>query len=148
MVWTLEDYPSSMKNLPEVVRKKAIDIANSMIDEGYKEEDAIPIAINQGKEWHENATDEEIEQYQKYGKVTTRSPGKKSSSPERMDEGEIVRSHDDGWSVESEGAKQPSNVFDTKEKAIRRANKIAENKGTSVTIYKKDGTVQEKYSFD
>lgn len=29
MVWTLEDYPSSMKNLNGITRKKAVDIANS-----------------------------------------------------------------------------------------------------------------------
>lgn len=148
MAWTLEDYPSSMKNLPGVTRKKAIDIANSMVDEGFKEGDAIPIATEQAKEWHENATEEEINHYRKYGKVTTRSPGDKSSSPERMEEREVVRAHDDGWSVESEGAEKPSNVYDTKEEAVKRAKEIAENKDTSVTVYKKDGTVQETYSFD
>jgi uncharacterized protein YdaT len=51
MIWTLQDYPSSMKNLNEETRKKAIDIANSMVDEGYAESRAIPIAIEQAKEW-------------------------------------------------------------------------------------------------
>jgi uncharacterized protein YdaT len=148
MVWNLDDYPSAMKNLHDTVRKKAIDIANSMVDDGYKEGDSIPIAIDQAKEWYDNASDEEIEQYRKYGKVTTRSAGEKSSSPERMEEGEIVHAHEDGWAVESSGAEKPSDVFKTKEEAIKRANEIAENKGTSVTIYKKDGTVQEVYSYD
>lgn len=149
MVWTLEDYPPSMKNLSDIVRKKAIDIANAMVDEGYKEEDAIPIAISQAKEWEDSAEDEEIEHFRKYGKVTTRSPeGQKyESNPERMEEGEVVRPHEDGWAVESEGAQKPSNVFDTKKEAIQRAKEIAENKGTSVTVHKKDGTIQEKYSF-
>ncbi|GGN58954.1 MULTISPECIES: DUF2188 domain-containing protein [Oceanobacillus] len=150
MVWTIEDYPPSMKNLPDVTRKKAIDIANAMIDEGYEEGRALPIAISQAKEWRENATDEEVEHYRKYGKVTTRSPEdrKHKSNPERMEEGEIVRAHEDGWAVESKGAERPSNVFDAKRDAIKRAKEIADNKGTSVTVYKKDGTVQEKYSFD
>ncbi|MCG5104771.1 DUF2188 domain-containing protein [Oceanobacillus alkalisoli] len=150
MVWTLEDYPASMKNLPDVTRKKAIDIANAMIDEGYKEGDTLPIAISQAKEWHENASEEEIEHYRKYGKVTTRSSESKKyeSNPERMEEGEIVRPHEDGWAVESEGAERPSNVFDTKEEAIKRAKEIAENKGTFVTVRKKDGSVQTKYTFD
>lgn len=150
MVWTLEDYPPSMKNLPDVTRKKAIDIANAMIDEGYEEGRALPIAISQAKEWRENATDDEVEHYRKYGKVTTRSPEnrKYKSNPERMEEGEIVRAHEDGWAVESKGAERPSNVFDAKRDAIKRAKEIADNKGTSVTVYKKDGTVQEKYSFD
>lgn len=148
MVWTLEDYPPSMKNLPEVIRKKAIDIANAMIDDGYKEGDAIPIAIEQAREWQDKASEDEVEHYRKYGKVTTRSPGDKKSSPERMEEGEVVRPHDEGWAVESEGAEKPSNIFKTKKEAISRANEIAENKGTFVTIYKKDGTIQEKYSME
>ena len=150
MVWTLEDYPASMKNLPDVIRKKAIDIANAMVDEGYKEGDALPIAISQAKEWHENASEEETWHYRKYGKVTTRSreSRKYKSNPERMEEAEIVRAHEDGWAVESEGAERPSNVFDTKEEAIKRAKEIAENKGTAVIVHKKDGSIQKRYTFD
>ena len=55
-----DHYPSSMKNLKHAVRKKAIDIGNSMIDEGYDENRAIPIATQQAKEWYENADKEEI----------------------------------------------------------------------------------------
>ncbi|SDI79899.1 hypothetical protein SAMN05216352_11235 [Alteribacillus bidgolensis] len=37
MSWTMNDYPSSLKNLDKAVRKKAIDIANAMVGEGYDE---------------------------------------------------------------------------------------------------------------
>jgi len=149
MVWTLEDYPSSMKKLNSITRKKAIDIANAMIDEGYKEGDAIPISIEQARKWRGNASEEDIEQFRSYGKVTTRSKeGQKyDSNPERMEEAEVVRPHDEGWAVESEGAQKPSNVFDTKDEAVKRAKEIAENKGTSVTVYKRDGTIQEKHAY-
>lgn len=73
MPWAQDDYPASMKNLEAVIRKKAIDIANSMMDDGYEEDRAIPIAIDTAKEWHENADKDEIEHYRKYGKPTTRS---------------------------------------------------------------------------
>lgn len=49
MPWDTQDYPSSLKNLDTAVKKKAIDIANSMIDEGYDEGQAIPIATEQAK---------------------------------------------------------------------------------------------------
>lgn len=37
MPWTMEDYPQSWKNFEELERKKAIDIGNAMLKDGYKE---------------------------------------------------------------------------------------------------------------
>ncbi|WP_010651838.1 DUF2188 domain-containing protein [Oceanobacillus massiliensis] len=150
MPWDMNDYPASMKNLNEVTKKKAIDIANAMLDEGYEEGRAIPIAIDQAKEWKENASSDEIEDYRKHGKPTQRSKeGKKyKSNPERLEEGEEVVGHEDGWAVKSSGSDRASEVFDNKQDAISRAKEIAKNKGTSLTIYKKDGSVQDKQSFD
>lgn len=51
MPWTMNDYPASFKSLDNVIRKKALEIANKMIQEGYEENRAIPIAISQAKEW-------------------------------------------------------------------------------------------------
>ena len=45
MPWNEKDYPASMKNLDEIVRKKAIDIGNKLVKEGYKDESAIPMNI-------------------------------------------------------------------------------------------------------
>lgn len=150
MPWTINDYPSSMKNLKETTKKKAIDIANSMVDEGYNEDRAIPIAIEQAKEWRTNASKNEIEKYEKSGEPTERSEaGKKhENNPERLEEGEQVIKHDKGWAVKSNNAQRPSNVYDNKNDAIKRAREIAKNKGTSLEIYKKDGTVAEKQSYN
>lgn len=149
MPWTLNDYPSSMKNLEHLTKRKAIDIANSMIDEGYKEGRAIPIATEQAKEWHKNATKDEIRKYEASGQPAERSKeGKRrENNPERLEEGEYVISHADGWAVKSKNGKQPSHVFNNKDEAIKRAKDIAENKGTALTVFKKDGTVQEKQSY-
>lgn len=54
MPWTWQRYPDSMKNLPVRVRHKAIEVANALIEDGYDEGRAIPIAIAQAKEWVEN----------------------------------------------------------------------------------------------
>jgi uncharacterized protein YdaT len=51
MPWTAERYPKSMQNLPEVVRAKAIEIANALLAEGMEEGKAIRIAIAKAKEW-------------------------------------------------------------------------------------------------
>ncbi len=147
--WTLNDYPPSMKNLEQTTKKKAIDIANSMINDGYDENRAIPIAIEQAKKWRGNASQSEVEKYKQFGQPTKRSKeGKKyPSNPERLDEGEEVVVHDDGWAVKSSGANRASEVFSTKEKAVARGKEIAQNKGTSLTIYKQDGTIQLKQSY-
>lgn len=49
MPWNMKDFPASMKNLDKLTRKKAIDIANALLDEGYPDSRAIPIAIDQAK---------------------------------------------------------------------------------------------------
>ncbi len=61
MPWTMEDYPQSWKNFEELERKKAIDIGNAMLKDGYKESDVIPIATNQAEKWYEHASKEELE---------------------------------------------------------------------------------------
>lgn len=53
MPWTPERYPPSMSHLPELVRLKAIEIANALLDEGMDEGRAIRIAIAKAKEWAE-----------------------------------------------------------------------------------------------
>ena len=40
-----------MSHLPPRVRRKAIEIANALLAEGYDEGRAIPIAIAKAKEW-------------------------------------------------------------------------------------------------
>ena len=54
MPWTTKDYPPSLKNLMAPVRNKAIDVANTLLDEGYEEGRAIAIATAKAEEWGEN----------------------------------------------------------------------------------------------
>ncbi|MFJ7753911.1 hypothetical protein ACQKGI_03980 [Peribacillus muralis] len=49
MPWNKNDYPDSMKNLDKDVRGKAIEIANALLEEGYEDGKAIPIAIDRAK---------------------------------------------------------------------------------------------------
>jgi uncharacterized protein YdaT len=53
MPWDENYYPVSMRNLPEQVRLKAIEIANALLEEGYNEGKAIRIAIAKAREWAE-----------------------------------------------------------------------------------------------
>lgn len=53
MPWTAERYPASMKNLPPVVREKAILIANALLEAGHSEDQSIRIAIARARTWAE-----------------------------------------------------------------------------------------------
>ena len=59
-----------------------------------------------------------------------------------------VRTHDDGWAVEAEGAKRPSAVEAKKADAVTRAKEIATNKEPAkVVVHKMDGTVQDEFTY-
>jgi uncharacterized protein YdaT len=52
MPWTKNNYPDSMKNLPQPVRDKAIEIANALLEEKHMDEGiAIATGISKAKEW-------------------------------------------------------------------------------------------------
>ena len=51
MPWTPAYYPVSMKNLPPAVRRKAIEIANALLEAGRPEGQAIRIAVARAKGW-------------------------------------------------------------------------------------------------
>ncbi len=51
MPWGPDYYPPAMSRLPLRVRLKAIEIANSLLAEGYDEGRAIRIAITAAKRW-------------------------------------------------------------------------------------------------
>jgi uncharacterized protein YdaT len=53
MPWNESYYPRSMEHLPPLVRRKAIEIANALLEEGHEEGMAIRIAIAKAKEWAE-----------------------------------------------------------------------------------------------
>lgn len=144
----MQDYPSTMKNLDELVRKKAIDMANALLQDGYPEGRAIPIATKQAQEWYDNASQEEKESFRH------EAPPKKSDKHDGADQNENlldanvqVKYQDKQWQVNSKGAKKPSETYDNKDEAIERARYIAQNKGTKVEIYKQDGQLQETRNY-
>ena len=148
MPWTMDNYPSSLKNLDKAVRKKAIEISNALVQDGYDEGEAIPIATSQAKEWVSNATKKEREYFLQHA---TTSPSSKRSSnrPELLDRPLFVTANEEGnWVVQTEGAKQPAHVFNKKEDAVKRAKEIANNKQTQLMIHRKDDTVEEKINYE
>lgn len=143
LAWNMQDYPASWKNFDELQRKKIIDIANALLASGYEEDTAIPIATAQGKEWYDNASDEELKAFEEEP-----NPQKDdqhdtdSANPDLLDEDVEVFYEDELWKVKSVKAERASDTFELKEDAVERAQEIAANKETNVITYTKDGKRQ------
>lgn len=138
MPWTVKDYPVSWKNLNEMTRKKAIDIANAMLAEGYEEQDAIPIALSAAKKWIRTATQDDIADLAAMRlKAHRAKPG--PSGARLMDDNVLVRysTEKKQWEVISESARQADSLHATKAAAVARAREIAGNRETKVIIKKK-----------
>lgn len=55
MKWTFEDFGADLKDLNPLVRKKALEIANRLMEEEeYTEEETIKKAIKEAEEWYLN----------------------------------------------------------------------------------------------
>ncbi|WP_165004742.1 MULTISPECIES: DUF2188 domain-containing protein [unclassified Enterococcus] len=141
MPWNMNDFPPAMKNLEELTRKKAIDIGNALLDEGYPDSRAIPIAIDQAKEWFDGASESEKKDF-----AHEKNPSKNDKhetnprAAKLLDADVTVKFEEDRWVVRSKGAEKASNHFDTKDEAVEKGKEIARNKETSVVVYKKDGS--------
>lgn len=138
MPWTKSDYPDSMKNLNEYTRLKAIDIANAMVEDGYEEKRAISIAINQAKEWYEDASNKEKSDLKE--KDITDHKKDENSSVGLKDEDVIVEysEEDKSWRVISKGAKRSDSLHNTKKEAVKRAEEIIEYRDAKIIKKKKD----------
>ena len=142
MAWNMKDYPTSMKNMKQLERKKAIDIANALLADDYPYDRAIPIAMSQAEKWYDNASEKEKREF-----VKEDNPSKNDQhdvnerSAKLINANEVVKHTDNGWAVMTEGAKKPSEIFDTKKEAVAAAKGIAKNKRSCVKEYRKDGSL-------
>ncbi|AVQ35306.1 DUF2188 domain-containing protein [Staphylococcus kloosii] len=136
MPWTMEDYPQSWKNFDKLERKKAIDIGNAMLKDGYSESDTIPIATKQAESWYKNASQQELDELK--NKKITQHQKDSEANPELNERDVHVYFEDDSWKVKTDGAKQASDRFDKKEDAMKRARNIADNRDVEIIEHKKD----------
>ena len=144
MPWNMQDYPDSLKNFEPLLRKKIIDIANALEESGYEDDRAIPIAINEGKEWYNNASQSERDDFDKEAnpqKVDDHDTS--SANPDLIDNDVEVFYEEEQWKVKTVDAERASDTFDNKADAIERAKEIAENRDAKVISYTKDGKKQD-----
>lgn len=144
MPWDMTDYPDSMKNMDPLLRKKAIDIANALEAQGYDDGRAIPIAHTQAHEWFDNASTDELKEFERAPNPKKDDDHEQTANLDLLDNDVKVFYEDDVWKVQTVGADQADQTFDYKEDAVERAEEIAKNKDSNVVIYKQDGDLQTK----
>jgi len=132
----MDDYPQSWKNMDELERKKAIDIGNAMLTDGYAESDVIPIATKQAESWYKDATESDLASLK--NKKITQHEKDAAANPSLNDNDIHVFYGDKQWKIKTEGAKQVSETFEKKEDAQKRARQIADNRGTDMITHKKN----------
>lgn len=138
MPWTEKDYPNTFKNLNKYVRLKAIDIGNAMMEDGYDEERAIPIAISQAKKWYEDASNIEKSDLKKKD-LTDHE--KSSSNGGKLQDADVIvkyRKEDEKWEVKSKGAERPDSLYDRKKDAEKRSREITQYRDGKTISKKKD----------
>jgi uncharacterized protein YdaT len=133
MPYTKNNYPNTMKNIPEKVREKAIEILNKLLeDKNMDESIAIPTSISRAKDW---AANREID-------------FKQTEADEKMHGNDLyVMPRKNSWIIKKEKSARVSFTFSTKKDAIDKASEMAQDSNINVTIYDTDGKIQTRKSF-
>ncbi|HEX2976568.1 MAG TPA: DUF2188 domain-containing protein [Bacteroidales bacterium] len=128
-----------MKNLPEEVRVKAIEIANALLEEKDMDEGiAIATAISRAKDWAANR-------------------GKKTENPEKSRISDVKEHGEDRyvipyekskWAIKVEGENEIEKVFSNKKEAVAQAREEAMKANASLTIQKRTGRLQRRISYN
>ncbi|MDQ0168922.1 DUF2188 domain-containing protein [Paenibacillus tundrae] len=149
MPWNKHDYPVSMKNLEPRIRHKAIEIANALLEDGYEEGRAIPIATAKAEEWGENHP--ETENSNSKSSSEKKSDHRQSSSTERRHSEPVAssKSHDNihvvptdsGWAIKEEGKSSYQSTFDTKAEAVDAAKALSHKQNIRAIIHNQDGQI-------
>ncbi|WP_145408409.1 DUF2188 domain-containing protein [Paenibacillus xylanexedens] len=147
MPWNKHDYPVSMKNLEPRIRHKAIEIANALLEDGYEEGRAIPIATAKAEEWAENHP----ESHNSNSSSGKKSDHRQSSSTERRHSEPVAssKSHDNihvvptdsGWAIKEEGKSSYQSTFDTKTEAVDAAKALSHKQNIRAIIHNQDGQI-------
>jgi uncharacterized protein YdaT len=137
MPWTTRNYPNSMKFLSATVRRKAIEIANALLEEKSMQEGVvIATAISRAKDWAANRGIE--------AKADVRS---KTTDVKEHGADRYVIPHGDEWAVKKEGSKRVEKVVPARQEAIKLAKREAKASKASVTIQGRRGKLKKRISY-
>jgi uncharacterized protein YdaT len=123
MHWNCNNYPRSMRNLDVHVRETAIEIVNTLLDEGYEESRAIPIAIAEARMWANSYID-----------------NFKDNAAHLH-----VVPHPEGWAVRWANARKASFIFHSRSEAKNRALEIGMEKHAHVFIHHANGQIEGSF---
>ena len=114
-------YPPSMQYMDTSVRDKAFDIFNALLDEGYDDDQAIPIAIAQAKKWA---------QVNRHGDNSG---------------GQCVHvvPHPDGWAIRRADSPKSNFVFKRMGDAKTKALEIGKREQVGVVLHDEYGEVHQ-----
>lgn len=116
-----QNIPEEMLDLTSELRHKAIDIANTMLGDGYTLPVAITLATARVRNWA--------------GLSIAGTPA------------HHVVPHPDGWAIIRADGDKPSHVTGTKQEAVDKARDIARNQKTRLVIHGQDGLVQTEHEY-
>ena len=117
MPWNKNDYPASFKNLEPDVRDKAIEIANALLEEGYDDGRAIPIAMTKAREFVH---------------------GDDGNRPEYE-----VKSKADYWVFQKVDGEKAIFTNETKTNLLEKAKPYVNEQNGVLTIYHEDGSHED-----
>jgi uncharacterized protein YdaT len=117
MPWSKNDYPDSMKNLPDDVQEKAIEIANALLEDGYAEGRSIAIAIDRARS----------------------SAGKEEMGRPHYE----VKAQKDGWRLRKKDGARNILAGETKQDVLGRAKEYVSEHDGILTVYKEKGEKEE-----
>ncbi|MFQ4134852.1 DUF2188 domain-containing protein [Nodosilinea sp. PGN35] len=139
MPWSYDDYPTSMKNLTAEVRRKAIDIANALLDDGYGDGRAIAIATAQAEKWAKRRGKQIAK------KNTGGTTGQAVAAASDKDDSEPIHvfadPDDAGW-VATQGNKRVAQGS-TKADVVDKARAKAKAQKTELCIHNQQGDLIE-----
>ncbi|MBD1918014.1 MULTISPECIES: DUF2188 domain-containing protein [Cyanophyceae] len=142
MPWTYNDYPTSMKNLTAEVRRKAIDIANALLEDGYGDGRAIAIATAQSEKWAKR-------RHKQIAKKNTGTTGQAIAADDDKGDGESIHVFADpeesGW-IATQGQKRVAQGS-TKAEVVDKAREQAKAQKTELCIHDKQGDIIEERDY-
>lgn len=118
--FSIDNLPDELKTFAGDVQRRAVDMANGLMEQGYKVPVAVSMATERARHWS-GLSDAPMAHH--------------------------VIPHPDGWAVMKADAERPSMVAATKQEAIDRGREIARNQKGGLVIHGEDGMVQDEHSY-
>jgi hypothetical protein len=105
-----------MRTLSPIIRAKAISIADGLLDERYRADQAVTIAIAQAEHWADNQAENFYH----------------------------VMPHPDGWVIRHSNGMRPCLTFATQDDALVIAREIAKDHCSRIVIHNSDGKIHRR----